>query len=77
MPLLQALIERQGFTAALRRALDAHSTYYNDSDLSNDPYRGVALEVLGLATLAQDRGLNFDPCDLPGVLVMGAMDRPA
>jgi hypothetical protein len=74
VPLLRGLSERHGFTAVLRHALDTYRAYYDHNDLPNDPYRGVALEVLGLAALAQDRGLNFDPCDLPVALVTGSME---
>jgi hypothetical protein len=60
------------FESVLHAALEAHREWAI-SDKSDDPFHLLPLEVLGLAALASDRGLEFDAGGLPVELVRGSL----
>ena len=73
---LRALADPEGdVNAALRLALRAHRQSFAEQAQARDPNRLLALDVLGFAALAHDRGRTLDPLDLPAWLVRGEFER--
>ncbi|MGI5167869.1 immunity 49 family protein [Spirillospora sp. CA-253888] len=74
--LLDRLVENDpdGFNEALAQALELFRQYHSVGERADDPDNQVALDVLGLACLAHDRGrpVTVESDYLPRRLVEGA-----
>ncbi len=71
LQMLKALSKRQGFTKALRQAIDHYFTDRTDDSMQLRLFQGFPIEIYGLSALAHDMGIRFDLCGMPTNLLTG------